>query len=95
MPTRINKIFEVLYVECIPPHEEMVQGVIYVSRKFQTAVHLCACGCGCQSVTPFGSSYGWEFKGNGAKVTLSPSILNTNCPYMAHYFIRDNEIDWV
>ena len=95
MSNKINKIVEVRYVEYIPPHEEMLQGVMYVSRKYHTAVHLCACGCGCQSVTPFRSSHGWALKSNGTKVTLSPSILNTNCPNKAHYFIRDNEIDWV
>lgn len=95
MQNKINKIVEVRYVEYIPSYEEMVQGVMYMSCKYQTAVHLCACGCGCQSVTPFGNSLGWTFKSNGTKVTLSPSILNTNCPNKAHYFIRDNKIDWV
>lgn len=95
MPTSKNKFLEVRYVECIPHREEMVQGVIYVSRKYQTAAHLCACGCGNESVTPLGCSHGWDFKVNGTKVTLSPSILNTNCPNKAHYFIRKNEIEWV
>lgn len=94
MTSRINKIFEVRYVEYIPTSEKMEHGVMYVSRMFQTAVHLCACGCGCQSVTPFGSIHGWEFKSKGTKVSLSPSILNTNCPNRAHYFVRDNKIVW-
>lgn len=88
-------IKEVRYVEYIPPREEMEQGVMYVSRQFQTAVHLCACGCGNESVTPFGGSHGWDFRSNNNKVTLHPSILNTNCPNNAHYFIRDNMIEWV
>lgn len=92
---RLKHLQMVEYVDCIPPVEQMKQGVLYVSRAFSTAVHLCACGCGCQSVTPFGSSYGWELTTKGTKVTLSPSILNGNCPNNAHYFIRDNAIIWV
>lgn len=91
---RITRLKEVCYVECIPPHDEMEEGVLYVSHKFQTAVHLCACGCGCESVTPIGGGHGWDFKTNGTKITLSPSILNTNCLNKAHYFIRNNEIIW-
>ncbi len=68
---------------------------MYVSREYKTAIHLCACGCGNEVVTPFGSVHGWEFRKNGTKVTLHPSILNTNCPNKAHYFIQNNEILWV
>lgn len=91
----LNRLKEVRYVTYLPPHEDIEAGVIYISRKYKTAVHLCACGYGCESVTPFGSSHGWEFRNNGPKITLSPSILNSNCPHKAHYFIRNNEILWV
>ncbi len=92
---KLNRLHEVRYVDFMPNREDMKEGVMYVSRDFKTAIHLCACGCGNEAVTPFGGIHGWEFRENGTKVTLHPSILNTNCPNKAHYFIRHNEILWV
>src|SRR5688500_16775332 len=34
-------------------------GVLYVSRKYQTATHLCCCGCGAKVVTPLKPG-GWK-----------------------------------
>lgn len=81
------------FVEHIP--EELQEGVIYVSRKFETAVHLCACGaCGNQTVTPFNQG-GWSIHiENDKSVTLSPSIGNWQFPCKSHYFIRDNRVEW-
>lgn len=28
-------------------------GVLYISSKFRLAIHLCACGCGIETVMPF------------------------------------------
>lgn len=91
---RIEQLHMVEYVEYMPQAEDMKQGVLYVSKRFGTAIHLCACGCGRQSVTPFGSSTGWQLTASGTKVTLAPSILNTDCPNRAHYFIRNNKVIW-
>lgn len=92
---RLEHLHKVEYVEYIPPVDKMKQGVLYVSLEFCTAAHLCACGCGQQSVTPLGGEHGWQYNSNGVQVTLAPSILNTNCPNRAHYFIRDSKIIWV
>lgn len=91
---RLTHLHTVEYVDYIPQEAKMQHGVLYVSRRFSIAVHLCACGCGYQSVTPLGGGHGWQFTSSGTKVTLSPSILNGNCPNKAHYFIRDNAIVW-
>jgi len=78
-------------VEYIPDPENMVQDEIYISVKYKTAVHLCLCGCGNLSVTHFMDDSGWRviLRANTG-LTITPSILNTNCPNRYHYIITDN-----
>lgn len=39
------------FVEYMP--DELREGILYISMKYGTAIHLCACGnCGQQTVTP-------------------------------------------
>ncbi|MFB9982547.1 DUF6527 family protein [Mesorhizobium kowhaii] len=38
------------FVDYIP--DDVEAGVLYVSRRFSTATHLCCCGCGREVVTP-------------------------------------------
>ncbi len=72
-------------------------GVLYVSKRFELAIHLCACGCGMETVTPLRPSGGWTMTGTDALVTLRPSILNRAavCPSSAHYYVTENKIDWM
>ena len=70
----------------------MKEGNLYLSRKYETAIHLCACGCGGESVTPTHQPTGWRLTEKDGKVTLHPSILNRFCK--AHYWIRDNKVVW-
>lgn len=83
------------YVEQIPKPRD--PSVLYVSRRYELAIHLCACGCGNEAVTPLGSNAepgrGWTLQEHAdGSVTLEPSILNTACG--AHYFIRSNVVEW-
>lgn len=66
---------------------------LYVSLKYRTAVHLCACGCGAKVVTPLGPS-DWVLSFDGT-VSLSPSIGNGQLPCRSHYYIRCDRIDWL
>ena len=55
------KIFEIkpLFTEQIPDIIE--EGVLYISEKYEVAVHLCACGCKGKTVLPLG--YGeWNLR---------------------------------
>ena len=76
-----------MFVEFIP--EELEENIIYISKEYKTAVHLCLCGCGNKSVTPLNKN-GWNLGENGGKVSLAPSILNKNCPNNYHYIITNN-----
>ena len=80
------------FVEFIP--RELEQGVLYISERYQTASHLCACGCGVKVVTPL-SPVDWRLhKDQAGLVTLHPSIGNWNHPCRSHYWIRKNRIQW-
>lgn len=89
---KINKI-EPVYFDVIP--KDLEHGKLYISKRFNTAIHLCACGCGEKTVTPLGDGE-WALACNDGKVTLRPSIGNWSGqnPYHAHYLITDNEIQW-
>lgn len=77
-------------VDYIPDKKDMIQDEIYISVKYKTAVHLCLCGCGNLSVTPFMDSDDWRVNLNNKGLTIIPSILNLNCPNRYHYIIMDN-----
>lgn len=66
---------------------------LYVSMEYQTAVHLCACGCGTKVVTPLGP-HDWVLTFDGT-VTLRPSVGNGQQPCRSHYCIRQDRIDWL
>ena len=84
----------VKYAERIPVVESMDEGVLYVSEKYGTAIHLCACGCGIQTVTPLKEN-GWTLsKGDNNTVSLSPSIGNFQFPCKSHYWLTDSRIVW-
>jgi len=78
------------FVEFIP--ETIAQDTIYISIPFATAVHLCACGCRQQVVTPLAPS-GWTLSFNGT-ISLHPSIGNWSFPCQSHYWISDDEVIW-
>ncbi len=79
------------FVEYVP--KVLEPGVLYISEKYKTASHLCACGCGEKVVTPL-SPADWKLQIKGGKVSLHPSIGNWNYACRSHYWIRDNFIVW-
>lgn len=79
------------FVDTIP--RELEQGVLYISERFRTAVHKCACGCGEKVVTPL-SPVHWTLRVQGNTVSLHPSIGNWNYACRSHYWIRQNRICW-
>lgn len=68
-------------------------GVLYISPKYKTALHLCCCGCGEKVVTPL-SSAEWRVQLVDGKATLHPSIGNWSMACKSHYWIRGNRVQW-
>lgn len=79
------------FVEFIP--RDLEEGVLYISIRFSTAVHKCACGCGIKTVTPI-SPTDWKLSFNGKYVSLYPSIGNWQFPCRSHYWITENKVRW-
>src|SRR6058998_1537160 len=65
------------FVDYVP--EELEDGVVYVSIRYSTAVHLCCCGCGIEVASPI-SPADWELTFDGESITLHPSIGNWSLP---------------
>lgn len=67
-------------------------GVLYVSTKYSTAAHLCACGCGREVITKLSPArYRVTFDG---EVSLAPSVASTGLPCNSHYFITRGAVHW-
>ncbi len=79
------------FVEAIP--EQLEPGYLYVSIRFRTAQHLCACGCGSLTVTPIKPAK-YSLTYNGETVSLWPSVGNWQKPCKSHYVVRDGRIEW-
>jgi len=73
--------------------DKLEEGVLYVSIKFASAAHRCCCGCSREVVTPI-SPIDWALTFNGVSISLYPSIGNWNFPCRAHYWIKENRIEW-
>ena len=79
------------FVEHIP--DELDDGVLYVSIRFGTVVHRCACGCGQEVVTPLGPAE-WRLTYDGRSVSLAPSIGNWSFSCQSHYWIEGGRVRW-
>lgn len=82
---------EPCFVEGVP--ETLVDGRLYISIRFKTTSHLCACGCGERVVAKLNPN-DWNMLYNGRDITLHPSIGNWSFECRSHYFVRKNKIVW-
>lgn len=67
--------------------------VLYVSEEFNTAAHLCACGCRTKVRTPLGPTE-WSVEADASGPTLWPSVGNWQLPCRSHYVIRRGDVVW-
>ena len=79
------------FVEFIP--ERLDEGVLYISKRYGTAIHKCCCGCGEEVVTPLNPT-DWSLRMDGNFVTLEPSIGNWSYACRSHYWIRRSKVIW-
>ncbi|MEO6596923.1 MAG: DUF6527 family protein [Planctomycetota bacterium] len=68
-------------------------GILYVSKEFGTAAHLCACGCESKVRTPLGPT-AWSMKQTKHGPTLWPSVGNWQKPCKSHYLIIRGDVIW-
>jgi hypothetical protein len=86
----IDKV-KLLEVKYLP--QELDSGILYVSKKYGIAGHLCPCGCGNKIISPLGRTE-WHLKVKNGKPTLYPSLGNWQLSCRSHYYIIDGEIEW-
>jgi hypothetical protein len=89
----MTKMYDIrpVFVDRIP--KAMEDGVIYISKKFSTAAHNCACGCGTKIMTPLKPGR-WRMEERDDVVSISPSIGNWSSACQSHYWIEGNRINW-
>jgi hypothetical protein len=88
--SRVSRL-QPIFLEFIP--ERLEPGVLYISRRYSTASHLCCCGCGREVVTPLNRAR-WRLNVRRGTVSLTPSIGNWSFPCKSHYWIRANKVHW-
>ena len=79
------------FVEYVP--DSIEEGVLYVSLRFATVLHLCCCGCGNEVVTPLDPT-DWQMTFDGRSVSLMPSIGNWSFECQSHYWVTRNQVQW-
>lgn len=79
------------FVQFIP--ERLEPGVLYISRRYRTASHLCCCGCGLEVVTPLNDAK-WSISEREGQVWLRPSVGNWSFPCQSHYWIEGGRVVW-
>lgn len=79
------------FVASIP--EQIDHGTLYISLDFATMMHLCACGCGREVVTPL-SPKDWRMTYDGRSVSVHPSVGSWSLPCRSHYVIKNGSIRW-
>ena len=87
----MKKRMELLKIKFLP--KELDEGILYVSKKFGVAGHLCPCGCGNKVITPL-DSFEWKLKVKKGKPSLFPSIGNWQLDCKSHYWIINGQIEW-
>jgi Family of unknown function (DUF6527) len=78
-----------VYVESFP--KTLEDGVLYISRQFNTACHRCCCGCGTKIITPLRPTE-YRLTDVGERVSLYPSVGNWNHPCQSHYVICNGQV---
>lgn len=83
--------YKIEHVRTMPARLE--EGIVYLSKEFGTAAHLCACGCGSKVRTPLGPTE-WSVREGRRGPSLYPSIGNWQRPCQSHYWINNGSIEW-
>lgn len=73
--------------------ERLEPGVLYLSKKYETASHMCACGCGTEVTTPLSPGF-WRLTVIKGEASRYPSIGNWSLPCQSHYWITGGQVRW-
>lgn len=82
-----------VFVHYIPSHLE--EKHIYISKEYNTASHLCLCGCMELTVTPLGKGEWSLIEEDNGTCSFIPSISNYQLDCKSHYIITKNIANFV
>ena len=88
-----TEVLRPVFVDSVPDAHLMEPDALYVSIKYATVIHKCACGCGNETdvlLAPDESSLTYD----GETISLTPSIGNWRLECKSHYWIKKNRIVW-
>lgn len=71
--------------------DDVIPGFLYFSRRFNSAIHSCCCGCGGRVITPI-SKMDWKLIETEEGPSLFPSVGNWNLPCRSHYWIKRGRV---
>jgi hypothetical protein len=80
------------FVQFIP--NSLDDGILYISRRYRTASHLCCCGCGLEVVTPLNPAKWYLSEHADGSVSLTPSVGNWSFPCKSHYIVAHSRVQW-
>src|ERR1700761_2175751 len=86
------RTFQHKFVELIP--DTLEEGILYISIPYKSAAHNCFCGCGHIVYTPLIAGR-WSLIFQGKHVSLLPSVGSRNLACKSHYFLTENEVEWL
>lgn len=98
---KLNRYEKVIVSDNLPKWEDFEKNTIYYSPKYEVVKFECPCGCGYQVIlltAPEVDIPGrrWRVEINGDKITLYNSVWLTGGSWCkSHFFIRNNEVQWV
>ncbi len=78
------------YVDYIPVERE--EGILYLCQEYHVSCHRCPCGCGKDVILDHNR---WEYSILSDTITVRPSVWSFNLPCKSHYFITNNQIEWL
>ena len=86
-----------VFVEVMPPFDEIKPGEIWISHRHRTVNLRCPCGCGDLTVLSLHPSR-WHVHFDGKSVSLAGPTggsvwANSGCGN--HYLVRDNKVIWL
>jgi len=93
MKTIMKVEIEPVYVEFIP--DILEEKKVYISERFQVAIHNCLCGCGEKTVMPLREGEWILTKESNGKISFQPSIGNYQFDCKSHYIITNNIANFV
>lgn len=87
----MKNTIKLIRVKYLP--NKLDEGILYFSKKYGIAGHLCPCGCKNKIITPI-DPFEWRLTIKKGRPSLYPSIGNWQLDCKSHYWITKGRIEW-